>query len=555
MKEFKLLKFLDKFKNVFESNGIEYLVMRRILQVKLTMDERSVSTIMMNNKRQSGQKNAYRSTLFVYLLMGAFMGAFVFIPFPIYLKMNINMAMLIFMIMTTMISDFSTVLLDIEDKNILLPRPVDAKTLNMAKLIHILRYLLSITLAIAGGTLVCGVIRYGLIFLIIMLFELVLICGFVIFFTSIFYYAILSFFNGEKLKDIINYFQIALTISMTLIYQLIARIFNFTSMKVEAQTHIWDYFLPTAWFAAPFSMLIEHTWNRHYLILMLMGIIIPICTMIVYVKFVTPHFEQNLQKLNNSENAAKGNKKNALQRVISNLICKTRTEKAFFRFVYQMLGNERKLKLRIYPNIAFAVIFPFIFFMNMMGTNHSIQDAFAELAKGRSYFYIYYTVGMLSTLFPMVSLSENYQGAWIYRAMPIEKPAPILKGALKALLYKYIIPVYLVISCIYIAIFGVRILPDLVLIFINMIILILLAFLIGKKELPFYKDFQYAQNGSNTARILIMFLLCAVEALVHFLAITFIPFGIVVNFVLSFVIVISLWYFSFRFSWRDIVNE
>lgn len=555
MKEFKILKLLDKIDWIFTRLNIDYSLMRRILQLKLVMDERRVPTVLMNEKKVSEKKNAFRSSLFVYLFMGVFIGGFIFLPIPLFFKMNIIIAMLLFMIMTTMISDFSAVLLDVEDKNILLSRPIDPRTLNMAKLIHIINYLFRITLSISAGTLIFGTFRYGILFSILLLFELFLMCGLVIFFTSVFYYAILSFFSGEKLKDIINYFQIALTIFMSIIYQFIGRIYNLSAITVDTKPHSWDFLLPTAWFAAPFHIVIEHNITSHYIILTVLGIVIPVIMMILYNRLVIPHFEQRLNKLNGVGNTTKPGRFQ-LSNKIGALACRSAQERSMFRFTFAMLQNERKLKLRIYPMIAFAFIFPMIFIMNQIDFDQSFRESMKQVAGGLSYLNLYYSVAILSTLFSFIRLSENYQGAWIYKVLPIENPSEIIKGALKAFILKFVIPAFLLVSILFILIFGRRIIPDLALMFVNMIFLIELSIFMSKKELPFYKDFQYAQNGNNTARFLLMFFLSGIITLVHVGAIFIHPMGIYFNLIVSIILVLVLWKMTFRFTWNQIeMNE
>lgn len=45
------MKFLDRFKGLFERLGIDYYIMRRILQVKLTLDGRRTPTTMINSSK------------------------------------------------------------------------------------------------------------------------------------------------------------------------------------------------------------------------------------------------------------------------------------------------------------------------------------------------------------------------------------------------------------------------------------------------------------------------------------------------------------------------
>jgi len=260
MKEFLLIKLLDKLAPVFNKLDINYKQLRSILKVKLTLDGRNVPTILANQKNVQSENLAFKSML-VYTFMGFMISIFVWIPFSTFYKMNLIFGMIIFMILATMIADFSTVLLDVKDKNILLPRPIHSRTIKMAKTIHILYYLIRITLVLSGPSLLMCLIHFGLVFFLVMLFEMVLICGLVMFFTSLLYFAILSVFDGEKLKDIINYFQIGLTIFITISYQFIGRMFDITQMNVSFTPKWWNYLIPTTWFAAPLNILTDKSYS------------------------------------------------------------------------------------------------------------------------------------------------------------------------------------------------------------------------------------------------------------------------------------------------------
>ncbi|HEX2926848.1 MAG TPA: ABC transporter permease, partial [Ruminiclostridium sp.] len=229
MKKFFLIRLTDKMSPLFEKMGINYKQMRSILQVKLTLDSRNVPTVLSNTKNAENRNLSVMSML-IYVFIGLMISIFIWIPFPTFYKMNIIFGMIAFMLLSTMLADFSTVLLDVKDKNILLPRPVDPKSIKMAKSIHIFYYLSRIALALSGPSILMSLAHFGGAFFLIMLLETVLLCGLVLFFTSLLYYALLSIFDGEKLKDIINYFQIALTIFITVGYQFIGRMFDITQM-------------------------------------------------------------------------------------------------------------------------------------------------------------------------------------------------------------------------------------------------------------------------------------------------------------------------------------
>ncbi len=554
MKEIRLLKLLDRFSGIFKRMGIDYDMLRLILQLKLVMDTRRIPTVIANNAKRKEGKNNFKSSLFIYAFMGLFAALLIVNPFPLFYKMNISIGMIIFLLMSTMISDFSSVLLDVREKNILLPRPITPKTLNTAKVIHIIYYLFYITIALAGPSLVIGSIRYGPVFFIIFFIELILICAFVVFFTSILYTLILRFFDGEKLKDLINYFQIILSVVMLISYQLIGRIFDISNAVITTSSPAWwHYLMPTAWFAAPFCLLLEHDRSLYNIFLSIAALVVPLISLVLYIKAVVPHFEKNLQKLNtqNSRNKESGGIKAAVNEKIAELLCPTDHERLFFKFTQDLAGNERKLKLRLYPSLAFAVFMPFVFMLNLLGSGKTMAEIYNSISNGAYYLGLYFTGIMLGSAVLMLKNSENYKGAWIYRALPLESPAPVFKGAFKGFLIKFIIPVYLFTSVIFVILCGFRIIPDVLLIFFNMMILILLIFKFSKKELPFYKDFQYTQDGNTTGLIMLCFFIAGLLGGVHFL-VDQVPFGVTINMAVSILVVVILWKSSFKLTWKDV---
>lgn len=551
MQDYWFLKFLDRIEGLFCAMGIDYPVMRRILQVKLVINSRRSVTVI--SREQSERKNSYLASLAVYALMGVFIGVLILLHFPLFLKMSIVMGMIVFLLLTTMISDFSTVLLDVQDRAILLTRPVNVKTLNAAKLLYILYYLAGITLSIAGTSLITGLVKYGVWFFLTMLLILILICSFSLLFTAIFYFTILHLFSGEKLKDIINYFQIILTVFMSVIYQMIGRMFHLIDLNVQTRLQWWSFLLPSSWFAAPFTILFSNERGAAYFLLSAIGIIVPVAALILYIKVAAPAFERNLQRLTNTGGGrAKG--LSGLHK-ISGLICRNREERVFFEFTCSMLKSERKLKLRLFPNLTLGVILPFVMLLSMVHADTSISSFVQTVSQGKYYLYAYCSVVAYSMLFPLLSRSEGYRGAWLYRAMPVDQPGLVFKGAMKAFLYKYIIPFYLLTCAAFVMLWGTRIIPDLLVIFMNLILVMLLVFLLSRKELPFSRDFRTGQDEGAIGTALLAILLCGGMAAAHDLLITRLNYGAAINFGISSVLTIFFWRRCFCMDWHRIVRD
>lgn len=534
MKDFKSLKFLDKFKGFFNFIGVDYHVMRRILQVKLTMDARRVPTIMSNPKKENTQeKNNFRRSLWIYILFGLFMIPFVIAKNNYLYNMSFVFGFLFFFIMTSLISDFSSVLLDIRDKNIISSKPVSNKTLSIAKTIHILIYMFSLTGAIAGPALIVSLFRQGPLFFIIFLFEVILVDIFIVVLTALFYMLILKFFDGEKLKDIINYVQIILSLAIVIGYQFIGRLFEVVNINVVFTPKWWQYLIIPIWFGAPFDLIIKGCYNTYFIIFTILAVWVPVISIIIYIKFIS-YFEQNLQKLNNnSSKSKKGHKK--LMRSLSKIICHNENERTFFRFTSDMMKNEREFKLKVYPSLGFAIIFPFIFIFNQLR-----GSSFSSLASSKMYLNIYFCVLMLPTVVTMLKFSGKYKAAWIYGVIPFNDTSSIIRGSLKAFIIKLMVPVYAIDCILFVLIFGVRILPDLILVFLNILFFTVICFRVMKKALPFSMPYEATQQSSESLIIFPLMLIIAVLAGIHY-ACTFVSYGIFVYMVVVLIVNLILW--------------
>lgn len=245
MQDYRTLKLLDRFERIFSGFGVDYKIMRRLLQVKLTMDGRRVPTIFSQNaKKENKEKNnQYIKSLWIYVLFGLFLIPFVLMGDNYLFQMSLFYGIFTFFVMTSMISDFSSVLLDIRDRNILFPKPVDRKTISTAKMVHVTIYLSFLTIALAGIPLIVGLIKNGLLFFLIAAVNIILIDLLVVGLTALIYLSILRFFDGEKLKDIINYVQIGLSLMIMVGYQLLIRSFELIDLTVSLQPKWWQVFI------------------------------------------------------------------------------------------------------------------------------------------------------------------------------------------------------------------------------------------------------------------------------------------------------------------------
>ena len=122
-----LLKLLLSLVKLFVNQGVDFERLKIITQTKLIMDRRRVH-VNYSRQKNKDPKNPLLITLLVYGFFGLMMAAMIVYIHSLVLSMIFFHTYLLFMMSMTLITDFSSVLLDTTDNQIILPRPVNSKT-------------------------------------------------------------------------------------------------------------------------------------------------------------------------------------------------------------------------------------------------------------------------------------------------------------------------------------------------------------------------------------------------------------------------------------------
>src|SRR5699024_7202726 len=118
---------------------------------------------------------------------------------------------------------------------------------------------------------------------------------------------VLQEFDGEKLKNMINYIQIILSVVIIMGYQMVINVINVVGTEVEYAFHWWPVLITPMWCAAPFDILFNGNLEVGVLVLSSLAGIIPLLAITLYYIFV-PACEQNLEKLLDKKGAAQRKK-------------------------------------------------------------------------------------------------------------------------------------------------------------------------------------------------------------------------------------------------------
>lgn len=510
MKELYILKILDLFKWVYKAFGVNYEIMRLIVNSKLIMDARRGQNTLSSNS-ENKDKNYFYISLIVYGIIGLFSAPIVAMDINPMIKMSLYFSFFMVLILSVFISDFSTIILDINDKDIIVTKGVDAKTLNAAKITHIFIYLSLLSLATCGGGLVAST-RFGIKFVLLFLVSILLIDILMIIITAIMYFIILKLFSGEKLKDMLNTFQIVFLLIFVVGFQFVGRTFEFVDFKFIYEPKIWNIFIPPMWFASNFSLINEPGVSNILKIMSILSLVVPIISIYIYIKLI-PKFEYNLQKL--SDNTYKNkNTKEKMSSKISKIICKTNKEKAFFDFLYNILNKDRDFKTKVYPTLAMGAVMPFVMLMSMYDKS-GIGNYIASL-RGSSYYLMgYMCVLMSQSIITTVKFSNQYEAAWIYDVLPLKDKSDIYTAMFKAGIYKLIVPIFVFMGIGFILIFGASVIIHLAVIFVATILSCMFTFKFNEKTLPFSCEYKNMNSASNLIILFKSMLVLGVVAIIH----------------------------------------
>ncbi len=539
MKEFFILKVLDLFKSIYENFGVNYKVMRLIVQSKLVMDGRRTNNNI--NVEEGKDKNYFLTSLLIYGMIGLFSAPIIIMNVDPVIKMSLYFGFFMIMVLSVFISDFSNVILDINDKDILSTKGVDDRTLNAAKITHVFIYISMLSLSIGLGALIAS-LRYGIMYFLLLLVSILFIDVLMIIITAFMYLLILRFFNGEKLKDIISIFQVGFILLFTIGYQVIIRAFNFIDISFTYSPKLWNIFMPPMWFGANFNILQDVGHEGILRIMSILSITVPIFALIIYI-YLIPMFEYNLQKLN--DNTYKNTKtKESLTFKLSKLICKNKEERVFFNFVYNILKKDRDFKTKIYPSLAIGALMPIIMIASMYD-GEGLLNYIKYISSNPYYMFGYMSVLMSQTIITTLKFSNQYEGAWIYDVLPIKSRKNIYTGMFKAFIYKLIVPIFIMMSIVFIILFNVRVIPHLIIIFLATIVTCMLTFKFNDKQLPFTSEYKNTNSSENIITIFKSMFCVGILVIIHIL----INKSIIFTF-----IYLALLLLFIKISWNKVFN-
>ena len=532
MEDFFSLKILDLFRPLFEAFGVEYEKMRLIVNMKLTLDKRK------NNSSEN--KNSLMQSVILYLIIGFVASRIIVMQLDIMTKMTVLFALIFVMLLTCFITDFSSVILDTYDRHIIGITDVKDITLNMAKIVHIVIYISIMSLSISAFSILMILMVYNIGFCLLFILCMILMDFLLIMMTSVIYYLLIKIFKGEKLKDVLNLFQIFMILVFSIIYYFITSSLSDIQINYTFSINAYDLFIPFMWFASLFCVIFYGKIQTLYIIMSILGIIVPILSIFIYIK-LTPAFERNLEKLEQvSYNEKDSKTKKSFVSKLGDKICKNNEEKSFFEFIYINLSRDREFKTRVYPTLASGIIMPLVLLIVTYDRSMSIMEYLKSLSTTNNFLNIYLAVILLQNCILLLKYSKEYEASFIYDVLPISKKKNIYSAEFKVIIIKLFVPVFIIIGIPYLILFKSKFIVHLLIAFVSTIFISMGTFRVNDKSLPFSEDYAVTANTSNFLNIIKSIGFVGVAVLLHYLIILKTPYIFSVAYLILLILIMKI---------------
>ena len=531
---FKLfsLKVLDLFKPLFNGLKVNYEKLRAILKAKLIMENRRTSAFSnsFSGQESNGKisqffqnSNFFKRGYILFLIYGLILAGLCASIDDIKIRYTVLFAVGMFLFFAGIIVDFTEVLIDTRDRDILLYKPVGEKEINLARLISLIIYVVKLALIMFGPALLLTLVKRPQE-VPILLVEVVMLSVSLVMFEYIFYYVLFRIFKNLNIKSIITTVQVLIFVVLMIGFQVFGHIVDKEMAIKIFSSEAFKYLFIPMWFTGPFELLYGNfeTINIIYTVLLIVFFI----GFIAINTAISKDFEEILSK---KDKVIINKKSSFLQRLTNKFFAKNDMERAGVNMVFWMKGSDEKLKFQLGSISLMIIVYPLIF---LFAAFKKGSDPMADMVlrdHARFVTLINYMSSMMAMgIWQILNYATNYKASIIHLITGNLRLKEFRNGVKKGGLFSFIfVPVLINAMLMSLFVKNAWFID-----YINPIIFIMLSGIIASdlllKNIPFSLDITKIKNGqkgyfwAGMAAMFITALLTGLNALLIFLNTPFI---------------------------------
>ncbi|WP_127849540.1 hypothetical protein [Lacticaseibacillus hulanensis] len=501
----QFMALLDRCQGFISKLGIDYAQYRLIVQTKLKLAVRDHVGVGMNaNTKKEQGAHPLRSSFLLYLVIGVLFCLYLVMPMPKFYMFSAYFGILFVMTFLNMLTSYSGLMLDPRDHALYTVRGVSTKTLNAARLTVVGMYLILNVVAIGGPGVVPVFMRFGLLAAIGQVIAVLLLGVFSFMLALFIYLVVLRYFDGERLKNILNLVQIAMMIGIYLASQILPHLdVNLAGQSGAVQAFVWYFiFVIPMWFAG-IPLLLLGEISLLSIVMTVLAVVVTATLTVVYAHHAS-EFEESLTKLNNS--TGKRHKPSWYFRLTQKIFCRGPLERTYFGFGWAIIREDREYKLRVYPQLAYGVIIPVIFLFSFVGIGGTVAQSLPMMRHFLPYMILGVFFGMPIALWSL-GFSEQPGAMRLFQRVPLIQQGLLLRGIVKAMFVRVCLPVTLLLAAVFTGLSGMKgLVASAAMVVLIYALTMLFGRLIAGVDLPFSREFDPAKRGGTAGIIWIQML-------------------------------------------------
>jgi hypothetical protein len=241
------------------------------------------------------------------------------------------------------------------------------------------------------------------------------------------------------------------------------------------------------------------------------AVILPAAGLWILTRFLSKGFNDILGERTSENSASDKTKYTGIfnSDIIKKTFCISDTEKAGWHMAYSMTRRDRKFKQTVYPYFGMMLVFALV----ILKTDSSDPSVSINNLSGFGrYFFllIIFSSGFMAV--HQLPYTDSSEASWIYKVLPIEERGHILSGAIKSMIFKFSLPVFLLLTISFLWFWGLGMIINFILSYLVSILIMMMLILLQKMDLPFSIRRENQQQGTGVIYIVFSMILMALSA-------------------------------------------
>jgi hypothetical protein len=423
-------------------NSLDWEQFRALLVASIKLDLRTSRAGI-----GRGKLPPFAIAVITYTVMGTLMAVGLRPHGDLFYYSLFTLSAAMFMTALAVLMEYVTIVAHPDDYNILAHRPVSSRTYFWAKLGNLLFYVTPIALALTLPAAVIGSfslapgIRFGLLHVLGGMVACVATAATVV----LLYTAALKTVSYQRFTQIMTYVHSGATLVLVLAYFLLPRMIEDDPTLLSFHRGAWVYTAPPAWFAGAVELL-AGVGSPQGVRLALLAVGSAAVVIAAAMNTISLDYSRKISELTTSSVEATeqtdGRRRRRPFFRIGLASLSSGTERAGYLLMDAYMRRDRKLRARVYP--AFGL--PLAVYLTAFIRN-DLHSPFVATPDGgpvalqeiMGLYCIFVSLFFATAM----TQSEQWKASWIFHAAPMEDPARVLQGARRLVIWRYLIPFFM----------------------------------------------------------------------------------------------------------------